>query len=84
MVSILYNSTSNVNDISKAIINHFSSVDVTSAQFQDTFLFRIDITLENGFEESYTSIPSKVRRLIKPAIYLWICLVCERDGPEEV
>jgi hypothetical protein len=47
-------------------------------------LFRVDITLENGFEESYTSIPSKVRRLIKPGIYLWICLVCERDGPEEV
>lgn len=83
MVSLLYNSTSNVNDISKAILNHFSSVDVTSAQFQDTFLFRVDITLENGFE-SHTSIPSKVRRLIKPGIYLWICLACERDGPEEV
>ena len=25
-----------------------------------------------------------VGRLIKPEIYLCICLVCERDGPEEV
>ena len=76
MVSLLYNSTSNVNDISKATLNHFSSVDVTSAQFQDTFSFRVDSTLDNDFEESYNSIPSKVRRLIKPEIYLWICLVC--------
>jgi hypothetical protein len=44
----------------------------------------VDSTLDNGFEESFNSIPSKVRRLIKPEIYLWICLVCERDDPEEV
>ena len=84
MVSLLYNSTSNVNDISKATLNHFSSADVTSAQFRDTFSFRVDSILDNDFEESYNSIPSKVRRLIKPEIYLWICLVCKRDGPEEV
>ena len=81
MVSLLYNGTSNVSDISKATLNHFGSVCNFSSI---SGLFRVDSTLDNGFEESYNSIPSKVRRLIKPEIYLWICLVCERDDPEEV